>query len=82
MSKELLNRIIENVSQNNPECLEDEVLISNLDINNTEGLRSIRWNTKRIGSVAYTRSGEIAKKYIPVFVKKQEILDNTNYQDK
>jgi len=72
MSKELLDRIITSVNQNNNERLEDEVVITNIP--NIECLKTIGWQTKRIGKVAYRKDGFISNGYLPVFVKKEEIL--------
>jgi len=59
-----------------PEKMSDEVWLTNFDTDDDDA--GIHRPTKRLGKVAYSRSGTPVQGYIPVFCKRSE-LENEGY---
>ena len=60
-------------NETHPELLDGEMFLTNIHKYDDESVyRSIGYNTKRKGNIAYTIDGEISKSSFPVFINKKE----------
>lgn len=71
-------------SKDHPELREGEVFLTNIESPlrsreertiGTARFHEIIYQTKRLGEVAYTTSGQVLKGNSPVFVQRQELLE-------
>lgn len=86
MTKQQYKKQKNRLNQNHPELQAGEVWLtnilpptghmeSNLDRSPRRmSLSDIAWTTKRTGVIAYTTHNEIHRGYIPVFVKRSELI--------
>lgn len=59
-------------NETHPELRDGEIFLTNFYKGDDKSFYRIGYNTKRIGNIAYTVNGEIAKYTFPVFIQKKE----------
>lgn len=60
------------MQEQHPEQMNDELFIDNFE---ERQCANVLWKTKRVGKVSYNKQGHVIESSVPMFVKRQEVVD-------